>query len=97
MREDAQNLLIMNKKNYRTLDGLYKALQKRIGTYAYHYTIQKNEDDVVIYCDENPSACISGLLIYDLVPVLDRSVWMVDYNRLQDRIEILAWLIDDNK
>lgn len=87
----------MSKKNYRTLDGLYKALQKRMGTYSYHYTIQKNENEVAIYCDEDPSASISGQLINDLVPVLDRSVWMVYHNHLHDRIEILAWIVDDNK
>lgn len=87
----------MIKKNYRTLGGLYKALQKRMGNYAYHYTIQKNENDIAIYCDEYPDTSISGQLIYDLVPVLDRSVWMVHHNHLHNRIEILTWLVDDFK
>lgn len=86
----------MSNKNYRTLDGLYKALQKRKRTYAYEYTFLKKEWDVIVYNSEDKDGAISGVLIEDLMPVLKRCYWMVSYNSHLDRMELVAWIRDDN-
>lgn len=87
----------MSKKNYRTLDGLYRALQKHKKTYAYEYTIQKNNADVIVYNSEDTQGAISGMLIEDLMPVLNRSTWMISHSNIHDRIELVVWVSYDVK
>lgn len=87
----------MSNKNYRTLDGLYKAILKQKKTYAYEYTIQKNNADVIVYNSEDTQGAISGMLIEDLMPVLNRSTWMISYSQLYSRIELVVWVSYDVK
>lgn len=87
----------MSKKNYRTLDGLFKALQKQKKTYAYEYTIEKNNADVIIYNSEDTQGAISGMLIEDLMPVLKRATWMISHSNIHDRIELVVWVSYDIK
>ena len=87
----------MSKKNYRTLDGLYRALQKHKKTYAYEYTIQKNNEDVIIYNSKDTQGSISGMLIEDLMPVLNRSTWMISYSEYRQRMELVVWVSYDVK
>lgn len=85
----------MSKKNYRTLDGLYKALQKQKRTYADVYTFEKTDEDIIIFNAEDSQGAISGTLIEDLMPVLKRSCWMVSHDYLHNRMQLVVWLIDD--
>lgn len=85
----------MSKKNYRTLDGLYKALLKRKRTYAYEYKFVKKEWDVIVYNSEDNQGAISGVFLEDLMPVLKRCYWMISYNSHLDRMELVAWVRDD--
>lgn len=87
----------MSNKNYRTLDGLFKALQRQKKTYAYEYKVQKNNADVIIYNSEDTHGAISGLLIEDLMPVLKRATWMISHNFIHDRIELVVWVSYDIK
>ena len=87
----------MSQKNFRTLNGLYRAHQKHKKTYAYEYTIKKNNADVIVYNSEDTQGAISGLLIEDLMPVLKRSTWMISYSNLHNRIELVAWVSYDVK
>ena len=82
----------MSNKNYRTLDGLYKAILKLKKTYAYEYTIVKNDEDVIVYNSEDTHGAISGMLIEDLMPVLKRATWMISHSYIPDRIELVVWI-----
>lgn len=86
----------MSNKNYRTLDGLYKAILKLKKTFAYEYACRKNEKKVVIFNSEDKEGAISGILIEDLMPVLKRSYWMIRYSEYRQRMELVAWVNDDN-
>lgn len=87
----------MSNKNYRTLDGLYKALLKRKKTYSDEYTFRKEGWNVIIFNSEDIDGFISGLLIEDLMPVLKRSYWMISYSQLYSRMELVVWVDNDNK
>ena len=87
----------MSNKNYRTLDGLYKALLKRKKTYACEYTFRKEGWNVIIFNSEETDGFISGLLIEDLMPVLKRSYWMISYSQLYSRMELVVWVDNDIK
>lgn len=86
----------MSKKNYRTLDGLYKAILKRKTHVATDYTFLKNDEDIIIFNSDYPHGGVSGVLIEDLMPVLKRSCWMIRHNLLLDRIELTIWICNDN-
>ena len=85
----------MSNKNYRTLDGLYKAILKLKKTYAYEYACRKNKKDVVIFNSEEKEGTISRILIEDLMPVLKRSDWMIRYSEYLQRMELVVWINDD--
>lgn len=85
----------MNKKNYRTLDGLYKALLKQKKTYTYEYTFVKKGWDVIVYNSEDNQGAIRSVFLEDLMPVLKRCYWMISYNSHLDRMELVAWVKDD--
>lgn len=87
----------MSNKNYRTLDGLYKAILKLKKTYAYNYAVQKNDTDIDIFNADDFQGAISGMLIEDLMPVLKRSSWMIHHCCFPDRIELVVWIDDCNK
>ena len=87
----------MSNKNYRTLDGLYKAILKLKKTYAYDYAVQKNDTDIDIFNAEDFQGAISGMLIEDIMPVLKRSSWMIQHSSFPDRIELVVWIDDCNK
>lgn len=95
MREDAQNLLIMNKKNYRTLDGLYKALFPIVNNLGGAYKIERNEDDIAIFCNNYQFEPMGSYAITKMLPVLKRANWMVRCNGLENRVELLVWINDD--
>ena len=85
----------MSKKNYRTLDGLYKALLPITNNYCGQCKMQKNEEDIAIFFNYYPDEPISGLDIVKLLPVLKRAEWMVRRNSYERRIEILTWVNHD--
>lgn len=85
----------MSNKIYQTLDGLYKALQKRKKTYAYEYTFVKNEWDVIVYNSEDNQGAISGVFLEDLMPVLKKCYWMISYNIHLNRMELVTWVKRD--
>lgn len=85
----------MSKKNYRTLDGLFKALQKQKKAYAWEYTFEKKEWDVIVYNSEDNQGAISGVFLEDLMPILKRCYWMISYNSHHERMELIAWVRDD--
>lgn len=87
----------MSNKNYRTLDGLYKAILKQKKNYAYDYAVQKNDSDIDIFNAEDFQGAISGMLIEDLMPVLKRATWMIHHDSFLDRIELVVWIDDYNK
>lgn len=82
----------MNKKNYRTLDGIYKALLPITNNYCGMCEMQKNEEDIAIFFNDYPEEPISGPDIVKLLPVLKRTNWMVRRNSYERRIEILTWV-----
>lgn len=86
----------MSKKNYRTLDGLFKALLKQKKTYSSEYTFEKKGWNVIIFNSENEDGFISGTLIEDLMPVLKRCYWMISYSDYRERMELVVWVNDDN-
>ena len=85
----------MSKRNYRTLDGLYKALLPIVNNYMGQCKIEKNEEDIAIFFNYYPDEPISGLDIVKLLPVLKRAEWMVRRNSYERRIEILTWVNND--
>lgn len=87
----------MSKKNYRTLNGLFKAIQKHCNEYCSEYTLQKNDEEIIVFNPEYEDAAFSGMLIEDLIPVLKRALWMMRYNSIERRIELLVWIGNDNK
>ncbi len=85
----------MNKRNYRTLDGLYKALQPIVNNLVGGYHIVKNEEDIAIFCNSYKLEPVGGYAITRLLPVLKRANWMVRTNTFEQRVELLVWLVDD--
>lgn len=85
----------MNKKNYRTLDGLYKALLPIVKNLVGGYQIVKNEEDISIFCNSYELEPVGGSAIIRLLPVLKRASWMVRTNTFEKRVELLVWLVDD--
>lgn len=85
----------MSKKNYRTLDGLYKALLPIVNNLVGEYKIVKNEEDISIFCNTYELEPVSGIAIIHLLPVLKRANWMVRYSYYEKRVELLVWLCDD--
>lgn len=85
----------MNKKNYRTLNGLYKALLPIVNNLAGGYKIEKNVEDIAIFCNSYKLEPVMGYAITQLLPVLKRARWMVRTNTFEARVELLVWLCDD--
>ena len=85
----------MSKRNYRTLDGLYKALVPLVNTLPCEYQIEKNRKDLAIYSVVNGYDVIAMFVIEDLLPVLRRAQWLVRYDTLKERVELLVWLHND--
>ena len=85
----------MNKKNYRTLDGLFKAIKPIVANLVGDYKIVKNEEDIAIFCNSYKFEPVGGYAITRLLPVLKRANWMVRTNRFEERVELLVWLNDD--
>ena len=85
----------MNKKNYRTLDGLYKALLPIVKNLEGGYQIVKNKEDIAIFCNSYKLASVEGYAIIRFLQVLKRADWMVRMNTFEARIELLVWINDD--
>ena len=85
----------MSKKNYRTLDGLYKALLPIVNNLVGGYQIEKNEEDISIFCNTYELEPVGGIVIIHLLPVLKRANWMVRASYYEKRVELLVWLCDD--
>ena len=85
----------MSKRNYRTLDGIYKALLPITNNYCGMCKMEKNKEDIAIFFNYYPDEPISGHDIVKLLPVLKRTNWIVRRNSYEGRIEILVWLCDD--
>ena len=85
----------MSKKNYRTLDGLYKALEPIVKNLAGGYQIEKNEEDISIFCNSYDFEPVGGSAIIRLLPVLKRANWMIRASYYEKRVELLVWLVDD--
>lgn len=82
----------MSKRNYRTLDGLYKALLPIVNNYCGQCKMEKNEEDIAISFGGHYDASIYGPDIVRLLPVLKRANWMVRRNYSKIRLEILVWI-----
>lgn len=82
----------MSKKNYRTLDGLYKALLPITNNYCGMCKMEKNEKDITIFFGVHYEDIIYGPDIVRLLPVLKRANWMVRRNYSKIRLEILVWI-----
>lgn len=85
----------MSNKNYRTLDGLFKALVPIVNNLVGGYKIEKNEDDIAIFRNDyrfEPMGCYA---IQHLLPVIKRANWMVRCNDLEDRVELIVWVDND--
>ena len=85
----------MSKKNYRTLDGLYKAILPIVKNLAGGYQIEKNQKDIAIFCNSYKLEPVAGYAITRLLPVLKRANWIVRTNYREQRVELLVWLCDD--
>lgn len=85
----------MSKKNYRTLDGLYKALEPIVNNLVGGYKIVKNNEDIAIFCNSYTLEPFGDYAIIRLLPVLKRAKWMVRSNTVEQRVELLVWLVDD--
>ena len=85
----------MNKKNYRTLDGLYKALLPIVNNKLCDCQIEKNRKDIRIYGNLYREQPLYGADIEHLLPILKRACWMVRTNTFEARVEILVWLCND--
>lgn len=85
----------MSKKNYRTLNGLYKALLPITNNFCGMCKMQKNEEDIEIFFNDFRDEPISGVDIVKLLPILKRANWMVRCNGLENRVELLVWINDD--
>ncbi len=86
----------MNKRNYRTLDGLYKALVPLVNTLPCEYQIEKHVVDLAIYSAVKGYDVIAMFVIETLLPVLRRADWMVRYNSSRERVELLVWIYNDS-
>ena len=86
----------MSNKNYRTLDGLFKALSPIVNNLVGGYKIERNDEDIAIFCKSYRFEPVSSYAIERLLPVLKRANWMVRCNDLDDRVEILVWINDDD-
>lgn len=82
----------MNKKNYRTLNGLYKALLPITNNYCGMCKMEKNEKDIAIFFGGLYEDIIYGPDIVRLLPILKRANWMVRRNYSKIRLEILVWI-----
>lgn len=85
----------MSNKNYRTLDGLYKALEPIVNDLVGGYQIEKDVDDIAIFCNNYRLEPVGSYAILHLLPVLKRANWMVRCNDLYDRVELLVWIDND--
>lgn len=85
----------MSKKNYRTLDGLYKALEPIVNNLVGGYKIEKNEEDISIFCNSYELEPVGGIAIIHLLPVLKRANWMVRASYYEKKVELLVWLDND--
>lgn len=86
----------MSNKNYRTLDGIFKALAPIVNNLVGGYQMEKNDEDIAIFCKSYDYEPFGGIPIIHLLPVLKRANWMVRTNYLEKRIELLVWVDDDN-
>lgn len=86
----------MSNKNYRTLDGLFKAIAPIVQRLAGEYKIERNVEDIAIYCNSYVDEPFGGYAIIRLLPVLKRANWMVRHHSIEKRIELLVWVNDDN-
>jgi len=85
----------MSKKNYRTLNGLYKALEPIVKNLVGGYQIEKNEEDIAIFCNSYKLEPFGGYAITRLLPIIKRANRMVRTNTVEQRVELLVWLVDD--
>lgn len=85
----------MNRKPFKTMNGLFRALQNQKSICASDYAIVRNSGEIVIYNKEGRSISISGVYLEDLLPVLKRCYWLVRYSYQHDRVELVAWKIDE--
>lgn len=85
----------MSNKNYRTINGLYKALLPAIKHFGADYEIIKNDEDVTIFSATETDGMICGTDIEYLMPILKRCCWMIRRNTLEQRIELVVWNVDD--
>lgn len=85
----------MSNKNYRTLNGIFKALAPIVNNLVGGYQIEKNDEDIAIYCNGYPYEPFSGYAIIRLRPVLKRTNFMVRINSQKDRVELLVWVNDE--
>lgn len=86
----------MSNKNYRTLDGLFKALVPIVNHLAGEYKIERNDEDIAIYCNSYIYEPFGDYAIIRLLPILKRAHWMVRRHSIEKRIELLVWVNDDN-
>lgn len=87
----------MSKRNYRTLDGIFKALAPIVKHLVGGYQIERNDEDIAIYCNSYTFEPFGGYAIIHLLPVLKRTNWMIRANSYEKRVELLVWENDDNK
>lgn len=87
----------MKKNKFKTLDGLYKALERIMVNSLSEYRIEKNVKDIAIFSAIYGYDVVGFFVIETLLPVLKRAVWMVRRNNIKDRIELLVWIDNDNK
>lgn len=85
----------MSNKKIRTLDGLYKALEPIVNNLVGGYKIERNDDDIAIFCNSYRFEPVGSYAIEQLLPVLKRANWMVRYNNVYDRVELLVWVVYD--
>lgn len=85
----------MSNKKFRTLDGLYKALEPIVNNLVGGYKIERDGDDIAIFCNSYRFEPVGSYAIIRLLPVLKRAKWMVRCNDLYDRVELLVWLDND--
>lgn len=85
----------MKRNKFKTLNGLFRALQKHCNEFCSEYTILKTGEGVFIFNPDGLNAPFSGVLIDDLIPVLNRALWMVKYNMRKQRVELFAWIDND--
>lgn len=82
----------MNKKNYRTLEGIYNALLPIVNSEFCDCHIEKNRKTIQIYGKLYHDQPLFGCDIELFLPVLKDASWMVRHNLVEDRVELLVWL-----